>query len=196
MSDFSDFFWRAVQCFKQFQIDYVVVGGTIMPHYGHIRTTTDIDIMIIIDSLMNIEIQSFLRCLKSSQISINFEEFMEMMKTRIHISAFDEKTWIYRLDLKIVETPIDRITIKHRRETEIYGVDTFIACPETMIAIKISDGYQSDNDIEDILSIIEFNKIDIDLLKESLSSINATFNFKQFLEQCELPICKKILQQM
>ena len=65
-----------------------------------------------------------------------------------------------------------------------------------MIAIKISDGYQSNNDLEDIISIIENNKIDIDLLFKALESVNAINNLKRFVKNCDTERCKILYSKL
>lgn len=191
---FIDFYERSIKCFQELEIEFVLVGGTIMPYYGNLRTTTDIDIMILPETLNEKKIDKFITCMQKNHITINKAELKEMLESNIHISAFDEKSWLYRLDLKIIQNKIDKITLENIRYANIYNMKTPIACPETMIAIKISDGYQSDNDLEDIISIIENNEIDTDLLLMALESVDAINNLLSFLKNCESERCNNMLR--
>ena len=49
------------------------------------------------------------------------DELREMIVNKSNSNAGDEKSWIYRLDRKIIQTNIDEITIKNIRQIDIYN---------------------------------------------------------------------------
>ncbi|MCE7733552.1 MAG: hypothetical protein GPJ54_01655 [Candidatus Heimdallarchaeota archaeon] len=85
------------------------------------RTTTDIDIMILSETLNENVLVKLISCMEKNKISISLEELREMLENKIHISAFDEKSWVYRLDLKTIQTNIDKISIENVRYADIYN---------------------------------------------------------------------------
>ena len=50
-------FQKVVDTLEKHKIPYVIVGGTVMPYYGNIRSTQDIDIMVLIDDIEDNKLQ-------------------------------------------------------------------------------------------------------------------------------------------
>ena len=196
MERYRDFFVRGINCLNQSNIDYVIVGGALMPYYGNLRSTQDIDIMLLVSEESMPKIVDLERCLTNQDIEFSAKDFEIHGMSGVQVNAFDSKSWIYRLDLKKITSEVDRLTYNYRKKLEIHGIDVFASCPESLIAIKISDGFRSNTDLEDILAIISRERIEIPLLRKFLTSVNAQDAFEQLLESRDCPSCRAILEQL
>lgn len=190
---FENFLNRIVSCLKECDLEFVLVGGATLPYYGNTRTTEDIDIMINIELDSDDQLIKFVECLNKKDISITISEIIEVYQKGQHITGFDINTWLYRLDLKRIYTNFDRLTLKYKIEVDLYGLKIPISCPESLIAIKLSDGFSTPHDLEDALSVIEINNLDLEKLKECCNEINSLNNLKKFLNELNTEIGNKIL---
>ena len=193
---FIEFFSKSIKCLNKAEIEFILVGGSTLPYYGNFRTTSDIDLMIMADSVKESKFVELINCFNNCGISITFEEFQELLHQNIHVSGIDTNSWLYRLDLKRIHTSFDYKTLRNGKIIELYGLEVPISSPESLVAIKISDGFQSNTDLEDILSIIETTSLDPKLLHEFLNEINSFDNFIEFLENCDTLNCKLLMEKM
>ncbi len=195
-SGYDDLFSRAVKCLVNNNIPFVVVGGAIVPYYGNLRATQDIDLMLLIeDGTENLE--ALVECFNENDISISLEDITECMTENIHVSGFDTKTWVYRLDIKRVNTQFDRFTFESRRYVMLNNVEVPISSVESLIAIKISDGFRSDQDLEDISSIIDMMNIedlDLNLLEQALQLLNVKEQLLDYLDQLGTDNCRQLIE--
>lgn len=193
---FLDFFRRASSLLTKHEIDYVIVGGAVLPYYGNIRTTQDIDIMILTEDVKHSKFVSLVDDFNEENISITYGELSQAFNEGVHVSAFDTKTWLFRLDIKKIEGPLDLSTYKNKRLVTLFGEEVFISSPESLIAVKISPGYQSSTDLEDILYLIETQELDVDLLRKLVKLTNSQSELCAFLTKCESHRCLKLSDQL
>lgn len=193
---FNYFLQRSIACLKESKIEYVIVGGTLMPFYGNVRSTIDIDIMLLVTPEDKDKIYDLINCFENNEISITYDEIMEGMKENIHTSAIDTNSWIYRLDIKKITTPFDQFTYNNRKVVSLSDIEVPISCPESLIAIKISDGFKSDTDLEDVLALIEITELDLGKLNEALGLINSRNNLILFLKECVSLRCGNLLENL
>ena len=72
MAEIEDILSRLEKIFKAVKIKHVIVGGIAVIHYGHVRATQDIDIIIEDDSS---KISQFLDLLKAHEFDVLEDQF-------------------------------------------------------------------------------------------------------------------------
>ena len=97
MAELEDVLSRLEKVFNSINIKYIIVGGVAIIHYGRLRTTQDIDI-IIEDNYQ--KFPTFLEILKRYDFDVMTEQFYAAYKDKSQVSIFDNKSPL-RLDIKI-----------------------------------------------------------------------------------------------
>ena len=146
----------AVTCLNKCSIDYVLVGGATVSAYGVIRSTEDLDFMIVLDHKETKKIKSLVECFQENHLSITEEELKLGLEENSHITVFDLKSPLLRLDLKQIRTEVDNSTFTLRKKVDLFdnGLDFWISAPESLIIVKLMPGFQSEKDLDDVKSII------------------------------------------
>jgi hypothetical protein len=173
----------AVTCLDESSIEYVLVGGATVGVYGIIRSTEDLDFMLMLDSTEREKIKSFIECLQKNQLSITEEELIQGLEEQSHITVFDLKNPLLRLDLKQIRTKMDYSTFKQRKKVDLFGSgkDFWISSAESLIIVKLSSGFQSEKDLDDVRGILLRSSaiLDWDLLEK----LSETFESKKLLDK-------------
>ena len=186
MSDYRQFQELAeiaVTCLNEASVDYVLVGGATVGVYGVIRSTEDLDFMIMLDSKEKKKIKSFIECLQKNHLSITKEELERGLEEHSHITVFDLKSPLLRLDLKQIRTKVDYSTYNLRKKVDLFasGVNFWISSPESLIIVKLQPGFQSEKDLDDVRSILlrSAENLDWKLLEE----LSISFGSKELLDK-------------
>ncbi len=74
------------------KIDYVIVGGIAVAAWGNIRTTRDVDIILLVKEKDADELEEALR---KEKFSIQAEDIRDALKERSHFTIFDELSEYY-----------------------------------------------------------------------------------------------------
>jgi len=173
----------AVTCLDESFIDYVLVGGATIGVYGAIRSTEDLDFMIMLESSEEKKITTFIECLQNNQLSITKDELVQGLEEHSHITVFDLKSPLLRLDLKQIRTKLDYSTYNLRKKVDLFGSgkDFWISSPESLIVVKLLPGFQSEKDLEDVRGILlrSADTLDWTLLEE----LSTTFGTEKLLKK-------------
>jgi len=155
--------------FKATKLKYVIVGGITVIHYGHIRATQDIDIIIEDDYS---KISQFIGLLKSYEFDVMESQFKLAYQEKTNISIFDKNSFL-RLDIKVADKKQEHEVLSHAKKEKILGKDLFIAPLEYVLIGKllfmglIDDIPDSElleyQDAVDFLTLFHANKEIIDL---------------------------------
>lgn len=148
-------------------IDYVFIGGIAVMVYGNPRTTVDLDLVIEVDKE---ELEDFADYLSEQGFFADFEDMKQAFREKSHFSAEEEDS-LFRLDVKGVYEPKERITLQNRNEIEYEGMEVYVASPEDTIANKLY--YGSEQDIEDAESVYvrQEEKLDDEYLEERCEAL-------------------------
>ena len=125
------------------ELVYVIVGGIAVSAWGNIRTTRDIDIMLLLNEGDANELEV---ALKRERFSIQAEDIVDALNQRSHFTIFDEVSE-YHLDAKGIYSENDRLTLTRRRKVSLADFEFYVASPEDLIANKLLFG--SEQDIKD-----------------------------------------------
>ncbi len=179
MAEIENVLSRLEKVFTAAKIKYVIVGGIAVIHYGHIRATRDIDLIIEDDTS---KISQFLGLLKSYEFDVMEDQFYKGYQERTNVSIFDKKSYM-RLDIKVAEKKREKDLLKNAISEKILGYDLYIAPLEYVLLGKvlfmgrIEDIPDSElpeyQDIVDFLTLYHTNKkkINMDFLKNRVKDI-------------------------
>jgi len=138
------------------EIDYVFIGGIAVMVYGNPRTTVDLELVIEVDEE---ELEDFAEYLSEQGFFADSEDIKRAFRERTSFSA-EEKDSLFRLDVKGVYEPKERMTLENRKKIEYEGMEMYVTSPEDTIAKQLY--YGSEQDVEDAESIYVRQKDDLD----------------------------------
>ena len=169
MAEIENILSRLEIIFKTTKLKYVIVGGIAVIHYGHVRATQDIDI-IIEDNYS--KISQFIGLLKTYEFDVLDDQFKLAYQEKTNLSIFDKKSFL-RLDLKVADKKLEHEVLNHAKKEKILGKDLCIAPLEYVLIGKllymglIDDIPNSElleyQGIVDFLTLFHANKETIDL---------------------------------
>ena len=169
MAEIEDILSRLEKIFKATKLKYVIVGGIAVIHYGHIRATQDVDI-IIEDDLS--KISQFIGLLKAYEFNVMEDQFKLAYQEKTNISIFDKKSFL-RLDIKVADKKREHEVLNSGIKSKILGKELCIAPLEYVLIGKIifmgliDDIPDSElleyQDIVDFITLFHANKEKIDL---------------------------------
>jgi len=181
---------RLEKIFNETNIKYVIVGGIALIHYGHVRTTQDIDLIIENDPS---KIPHLISLLKDCDFDVMSDQLYKGYKEKTNVTVFDNRSYL-RLDIKFAENEYDNEVIKNARQVNILGKSLLIAPLEyvligkIMYIGKIEDLPDSElleyHDVIDFLTLFHVNKanIDLDFLKKKIKDLGLHSTLKRLIE--------------
>ena len=190
MAEIEDIMVRLEKIFAAIELKYVIVGGVAVIHYGHIRATQDID-LIIEDNPS--QISQFLELLQSYEFDVMRDQFEKAYQEKTNISIFDKKSFL-RLDIKVADTQRELEVLNNAIQESIFGKKLWIAPLEDILIGKIlyigqiEDIPKSElleyQDIIDFLTLFHANreKLDFKFLKTKAKDMNLEKTLKKLLE--------------
>lgn len=102
------------------------------------------------------------------------------LSERSHVTAFDTRTYFYRIDFKGVYTPLDKETMATKQHvTLLDNLTAWLTCPEMQIIAKLLPGMRSETDLLDIKNILLTLQDELD--REILFQLARKFNVEQAL---------------
>jgi len=190
LAEISNLLERLSIIFEKSELKYVIVGGVAVIHYGHIRNTQDIYIIIEDDkSKFNL----FLDLLEENDFDVMRDQFNMAYKENTNVSIFDNKSFL-RLDIKFAKSNIEKMTLDSACCENVFGKKIYIASLNNILIGKII--YMGDissisnskllgfQDVIDFLTIFHANKdrIDLDLLKKEVKRLGMQDRLDKLLQ--------------
>ncbi|MHA1269323.1 MAG: DUF6036 family nucleotidyltransferase [Candidatus Helarchaeota archaeon] len=124
---------RLDKIFSSVNIKYVIVGGIAIIHYGHLRTTQDID-LILEDNKEYFP--NLLDLFKKYNFDVNNADFYQAYQEKTHITIFDKKSY-YRLDIKIASKNMDYEVLNNAINEQIFNFNLYFASLEYVLIGKL-----------------------------------------------------------
>jgi len=179
LAEISDLLERLSIIFEKCKLKYVIVGGFAVIHYGHIRNTQDIDI-IIEDNPSKFSL--FLDLLEKNNFDVMRDQFDKAYKEDTNISIFDNNSFL-RLDIMFAKSNIKKMALNSAKCENLFGKKIYIASLNNVLIGKII--YMGDitsipdsellghQDVIDFLTIFHANKdrIDLNALKREVKKL-------------------------
>lgn len=170
MAEIENILSRLEMIFKATKLKYVIVGGIAVIHYGHVRATQDIDIIIEDDYS---KISQFIGLLKAYDFDVLEDQFKLAYREKTNMSIFDTKSFL-RLDVKVADKKQEYEVLQHAKREKILGKELYIAPLEYVLVGKliymgsIDDIPDSElleyQDVVDFLTLIHANEDKINLI--------------------------------
>lgn len=181
LGGFEELIKKTITCLEELNINYCVVGAIAASYYGSIRSTEDLDIIVDLSPQEITIINNLVGCLKSQEIDILKRELVKGLQERGHITAFDEKTYFYRIDFKGVYTDLDKETMRKKRRVKLFDeLEVWLTTPEIQIVAKLLPGMRTEKDILDVKNILQNYQQDLNW--EYLNKIAKQYKIKKILE--------------
>lgn len=189
MAEIKNILSRLEKIFKATKLKYVIVGGIAVIHYGHIRATQDIDIIIEDDPS---KLSQFLGLLRSYNFDVMKEQIKMAYQEHTNISIFDNESFL-RLDIKIADKKRELDVLKNAIREKILGLELSIAPIEYVLIGKIIYMGKIDDipdselleyqDIIDFLTIFHANKekVNLALISSKMEEIGLNSTLKRLL---------------
>lgn len=174
MAEIKEVLSRLGKVLNATKLKYVIVGGIAVLHYGHLRTTEDID--LIIENNPS-KISNFLNLLNAYNFDVMEEQIKKAYQEKTQFSIFDDKSFL-RLDIKVAHKSRELDVLHNAKTKKIFNNYLSIAPLEYVLLGKIiylgkiDDIPDSDlmeyQDIIDFLTLYHAHKkdVDMDLLKK------------------------------
>ena len=176
---------RTVHCLDKTNINYCIVGAIAASYYGSVRTTEDLDVIVDLTSNNIEQIKRLTSCLHSSAVDLIETDMLQGLLEKSHVTAFDTKTYFYRVDFKGIYSTLDRMTMANKVKVRVLDkYDIWITTPELQIVAKLLPGMRSDKDFSDIKYIFlnYKEKIDLTVLEQLAKEFNVVDILTQFLD--------------
>jgi hypothetical protein len=152
------------QIFDELDLQYVIVGGIAVIHYGFVRSTQDVDIILEDDKT---KFPALFNLFKKYEFDFDERQFFLGYQEKTNISIFDKKSHM-RLDVMIARRSGEKEVLKNAIQDEILGNKLYIAPLEYVLLGKIIYMGQIDaipeadlfeyQDVIDFLTIYHANK--------------------------------------
>lgn len=158
------------------KIPYAIIGGQAVLIYAEPRFTRDIDITLLLEIDKIIWFIKELKKIGIYPIPENPEDFVK----KTMVLPCEDKDTKFKVDFILAFTPYEIQAIK-KRVKKVKVLDGFInfISPEDLIIHKIFSNRP--RDIDDVRSIINSVRIDVNYIKNQLREFERTFPEQQFL---------------
>ncbi len=149
--------------------------------YGNPRTTVDLDLVV---KLEDEEIKDFANYLQNKGFFSDPEDMKRAFEEKTHFTA-KEKDSLFRLDIKGIYEPKEKMTLKNRNKIKYKGIEMWVASPEDTIANKLY--YGSEQDIEDAESVFvrQQKNLDQDYLEERCETLGVLEELEEMKREVE-----------
>ncbi len=170
MAEIEQILDRLEKIFNAVKMKYVIVGGIAVIHYGHIRTTQDVDLIIENEPS---KINQLMGLLKAYDFDVMEDQFKMALRENTHVTIFDNKSFL-RLDIKCAIKKNEIEVLNNAISEIIMGIKVRIAPLEYVLIGKlifmgliddVPDGELMEfQDVIDFLTLYHSNKEKIDLI--------------------------------
>ena len=137
------------------KIDYMLIGGYALPHYGRVRVTLDIDIVAIRSEE---DFQAFCEDAKREHYSVYYGSYENP------VCLFHDRVTDYEVEIWSRPDGVewDRRILEKRREVRIAGIGVWIVSPEDFIVSKLARPDRGVVDEQDVKSVLERDDVELD----------------------------------
>ncbi len=160
---FNDFVRRLVKNFENAGLDYAFTGALASSFYGVPRTTTDVDVVVVV--AQNHWKDKLVSALRNASIMVDEKKIEKAVRSNYRIAEFRDSRSAYSVDIILSEDKIET------RTGSIASIKTFFQIPEDLILAKLRmikvtmPEERTLKDKEDIKAIIKFTKVDVEAVK-------------------------------
>ena len=187
MAEIQDILTRLSLIFRAIKLKYVIVGGIAVIHYGHLRTTQDVDILIEDNPS---KIGQLIGLLRAHDFDVMEDQFRMAYQEGTNASVFDNKSF-FRLDIKAVNNKRELDVLDNAIPKDVFGLQIKMAPLEYVLLGKllymgnIGDLTDSEllefQDVSDFLTLFYANKkrINFSLLEKKITEYGLFNRYKR-----------------
>jgi hypothetical protein len=149
----SEVFQRISSALDQADIDYMLTGSFAIAHYGVLRSTQDIDLVI---EATPAQLRAFIEALPSSEYYADLDAALEAYKRQSMFNVIDLATG-WKIDLIIRKSrTFSHEEFRRRQRVSLHDVSLFVASAEDLVISKLEWARlaQSRRQIEDAAAIL------------------------------------------
>lgn len=181
MNRFLSAFELVTSALGRAEVEYVVVGSVAATFWGLLRTTIDIDIILMVPQSGGDELITDLR---KSGLYVPIETAREALQSTGSFNVLDTQT-SGKVDIFVCDPDdaFETMRLERRVEAQILGTSTWIATAEDIILSKLRWRSTSSSDVQwrDCLEIAAVNDLDVDHLRTWAPVIGVSEDLERLL---------------
>lgn len=156
MSGLEETLRRIVSFLEERGMDYMLIGGYVLPFYGRVRVTLDIDVAVTIKS--EEDFQGFCEDAREGGYSVYLGSYENP------VCLFHDRVTDYEVEVWIRPDGVewDMRTLERRREVGVAGMGVWIISPEDFIVSKLARPDRGVVDEQDVKSVLERKDVGLD----------------------------------
>ena len=158
MEEVPEALQRLVRALERANVKYVVVGGVVAVHYGRVRTTQDLDVVVDAEEVNSLAVE-----LEREGFEFSRRDLEEAFRERGRVTLYLPGSVLFHVDLKFARDRLDYEVLKGRVRGELFGVECWVESVEDVVVAKLVYGGAQDE--EDVVAIL-MNKGISDRMKE------------------------------
>ena len=156
MSGLEETLRRIVSLLDEKRVDYMLIGGYALPHYGRVRVTLDIDIAAAIPN------EEVFQALCGEAEKQGYSVYLGSYENPVCL--FHDRVTGYEVEVWTRPDGVewDHETLERRRKFSVGGVDVWVVSPEDFIVSKLARPDRGVVDEQDVKSVLERNDVKLD----------------------------------
>ena len=165
MESYYTFVKKLVNAFETKKLDYAFTGALAASFYGVPRTTSDVDVLIVVANKAEFK-KKIVRALKEADLEFDEQKIEAALTSGYKIATFKDKKTPYTLDIIFSEDKLDK------KLGKIGNLKTFFQSPEGLIAAKLRmikatlPPERAIKDRQDVQAILAFTRVDVEAVKK------------------------------
>jgi hypothetical protein len=160
VDEFNELASRLVECLNISGLDYALTGALAVSFYGSPRTTSDVDVMIVIGA-NEVNIPKIVDALNCAGVEADKRRIEDAIKSGYNIATFRDKSSPYSVDFIFTDGKLDK------RPGKVAELNSFLQQPEGLILAKLRmikatiPRERAQKDEDDIRTILRFTEVNI-----------------------------------
>lgn len=164
MEKYYSFVKKLVNAFELVKLDYAFTGALATSFYGVPRTTTDVDVILVVADEKDFK-GKIKTALKEADVEFDERKIENALTSGYKIATFKSKETPFTVDLILSDGKLDK------KSGKINNLKAFFQSPEGLIEAKLRmikatlPPERATKDRDDIKSILVFTNVDVEAVK-------------------------------
>ncbi|MFM8862015.1 MAG: hypothetical protein ACKOIA_06135 [Acidimicrobiia bacterium] len=181
MNRFTSVFERVIDALDRLDIDHLVVGSVAASHWGLIRSTQDIDVVILVDPA---EVPGLVPTLESANLYVPHRAATAALAATGSFNVLDPTT-AGKVDIFVcaADDEFEAMRLRRRVRAEVFGVPTWVATPEDVILSKLRWRTESASEVQwrDCFELAAINDLDREHLRRWAETLGIASDLEELL---------------
>ena len=185
MIDLARILRTVVAALEQSRIDYVVVGSAAAAAWGVVRSTRDIDVVVMVDGG---RFETVLEALRTTDLYVPVDRAREAAASGGSFNVLDTAVG-GKVDV-FVTGPADAFTtsrLERRVRADVFDVPCWVASPEDVVLAKLRWRLDSRSEVQwrDCVEVASVNDLDVPYLRHWSRDLGVTDDLEDLLATTE-----------